>query len=72
MNSHTLAKLLLKLPDFPVATQANSATYMSGINTHGNLKVGLLHTYFGNHIIIGNISKLKLNAPNWYVTELYY
>ena len=74
MNSHELARLLLALPDLPVATHANNHTYMSGINTrtHEPLKVGRLHTYGGDHIVIGNIMHLEINPPNWYVVEMLY
>ena len=44
MTTHELARLLLALPDLPVATYAHNHMYMSGIDecTHGPLKVGLL------------------------------
>lgn len=71
MNSHELANLLLAFPDRPVATHANNHTYMSGGDTDV-LKVGLLKHYSGEHIVIGNISKRNINAPNWYVTEMLY
>ena len=74
MNSHDLAKLLLTLPDLPIATHANNHTYASGGDTrsHGPLKVGLLKHYSGEHIVLGNISKRNLNAPNWYVTQMFH
>lgn len=74
MTSHELAKLLLELPNLPVATEANNHEYMSGIDgrSHGALKVGRLHTYGGDHIIIGNIGRRALNPPNWYVTEMFH
>ena len=72
MNSHELARLLLTLPDLPVATHANNHTYMSGIDatSHGPLKVGRLHTYGGDHIVLGNISKRQINPPNWSVKDM--
>lgn len=74
MNSHELAKLLLSMPDLPVATHANGHTYMSHTdkNSHGQVKIGRLESYGGPHIIIGDISKMNINAPNWYVSEMLY
>ena len=74
MNSHKLARLLLTLPDLPVATHAHNHTYMSETDggSHGPLKVGRLHTYGGDHIVLGDISRRKINAPNWYVTEMMH
>jgi len=74
VNSHELAKLLLTLPNLPVATHAKNNTYSSGgdVGSHGPLKVGLLKHYSGDHIVIGDISKRNINKPNWYVTEMYY
>jgi len=74
MNSHDLARLLLTLPDLPVATHAHNHTYASGGDggTHGPLKVGLLKHYSGDHIVVGNISKMDINPPNWYVSAMFY
>ena len=74
MKTHDLAKLLLTLPDLPVATFALNHTYMSGIDStcHGPLKVGRLRTCGGDHIVIGNISKKQINPPNWYVAEMIH
>ena len=74
MNSHDLARLLLTLPDLPVATHAHNHTYMSGFDgsSHGPMKIGRLHTYGGDHIVIGDISKRKINAPNWHITEMLH
>lgn len=71
MNSHDLARLLLTLPDLPVATHANNHTYLDRLDGR-ELGVGLLYTYGGDHIIVGNISKRNINKPNWYVKEMYY
>jgi hypothetical protein len=72
MTAHELAKMLLSVPDLPVATHANNHTYMSGADelSHGTLKVGVLETYGGQHIVIGNISKRNINPPNWFVTTM--
>lgn len=74
MKSHDLAKLLLTLPNLPVATHAHNHTYSShgDAGSHGKLKVGLLKHYSGDHIVIGDISKLNINKPNWYVTEMFH
>jgi hypothetical protein len=72
MTAHELAHHLLAGPDLPVALHANNHTYMAGIDrmTHGPLKIGLLHTYGGDHVVIGNISKKNINGPNWFVREM--
>ena len=74
MKSHELARLLLTLPDMPVATHAHGHTYNSegDARSHGKLKVGLLAHYANDAIIIGDIGRRNLNAPNWYVLELYH
>jgi len=73
MNSHDLAKILLKLPNLPIATHAHNNTYMSKTNarSHGPLKIALLKTYGGDHIVIGDISIKNINPPNWYITNVY-
>lgn len=71
MTSHDLARLLLTLPDLPVATHANNHTYMSGLRG-APLKVGRLHTYGGDHIVLGNIGKRNINGSNWHVTEMLH
>lgn len=72
-SSHELARILLTLPDLPVATEALNSTYMSKADerSHGPLRVGRLVSYAGDHILIGNITKRQLNPPNWYVSEMY-
>lgn len=74
MKSHELARLLLTFPDLPVATHAHNHTYKSAIDlhSHGPLKVGLLHTYGGDHIAIGDISKRNINGPNWHITKMLF
>ncbi|EKD89724.1 MAG: hypothetical protein ACD_33C00002G0016 [uncultured bacterium] len=74
MNSHDLANLLLTLPNLPISTFANDHVYSSGVEskTHGSLKIGLLNHYNKDHIVIGNISKLNINKPNWFITEMYH
>ena len=74
MNSHELARILLEQPDMPVATHSNNHTYSSKGDacTHGKLKIGLLKHYSGDHIVIGNISKMNINKPNWYVEKMIH
>ncbi len=38
-------------------------------DTHGILRVCVLHHYGGTHILIGNPSRKDLNKPNWYITD---
>lgn len=72
MLSHDLAKLLLEQPNLPIATHANNHTYMSETDrdTHGSVKVGLLETYGGRHIVIGNFFHMDINKPNWFVSKM--
>jgi hypothetical protein len=70
MTAHELAKVLLDNPDLPIATHADNYTYMSGMESAGSFKVGVLHTYGGDHIVIGNISKRNINGANWHVTSM--
>lgn len=74
MKSHDLARLLLEQPNLPIATHANNHTYMSKTDrrSHGSVCVGLLHTYGGEHIVIGNFSKMDLNGSNWHVTKMIH
>lgn len=61
-------------PELPVATHANNHTYMSDNNrrTHGPLQIGLLKTYGGDHVVIGNIIRRNINGPNWRVSEMIH
>ena len=69
-SSHDLAKLLLTLPDMPIATHAHNHTFISDTESNG-FKIGRLETSNGPHLIIGNISKLNINRPSWWVSEMY-
>ncbi len=73
MTSHELAKLLLCMPDLPVATHADNHTYAvaADAQSHGPLKIGRLVHWAGDHLIIGNISKRNLSGPNYFVSEMY-
>lgn len=72
MTSHELAKVLLANPDLPVATHAKNHTYIDSVDKtkFSSLKVGLLESYGGQHIIIGDMSKLNINKPNWYISRM--
>ena len=72
MLSHDLARALLSAPNLPVATHALGHTYMSKTDagSHGTLKVGVLESYGGQHVVIGDISRRMINAPNWWVSEM--
>lgn len=77
MNSHTLARILLSLPDLPVATHASNHTYDSSTQhrSHGPLKIGkLVHGNDGQApgIVIGDISRRHLNYPNDWISEMYH
>lgn len=53
--------------DLPVATHANNHTFA---DTHYDMRVGFLHQYDGDFVCIGNMSKMNLNEPNWYLTRM--
>ncbi len=72
MTSHELARLLLALPDLPVATHAHGHTYMSGSIGVGLVKIGRMRTPIGDHLVLGNITKRNINPPNWYITEMLH
>jgi len=74
MLSHDLAKILLEAPNLPIATHAHNHTYMSVTNevSHGRCKVGLLHTYGGDHIVVGDIMKRNINGENWHITSMIH
>lgn len=73
MKIRTVADLIEVLakcdPKMLVATHANNHEYIVGKDerTLGRLRVGLLRSSEGPHVIIGNISRRALNPPNWYV-----
>lgn len=69
MKSHTLAKLLLTLPNLPVTTHAMGHDTLPSNKYH----VGLMTSYEGQSIHIGNFSKddLDLNPPNWSLDKVY-
>ena len=69
MNSHELAKLLLEYPDMPIAVSANNHEYFS---TESDFKIALAHHYSGEFLMIGNMGKMDLNSPNWYLRKVLY
>lgn len=73
MKSHELARLLLTMPDLPIATHANNHTYMSAGSHRGRTCIGILTLGGDNeHIVIGNFQDCDINAPNWYVDEVLH
>ena len=72
MNSHDLARLLLTLPDLPIATYAMGNSYSSegDKDSHGPLKVGLFRHYSGANIIIGDIPRMDINGDNGFISEM--
>ena len=71
MDSHELARQLLRLPNLPVGTHAMNQSYfsMGDRHSHGRIRIARCHHYSGDHILIGDISKRFLNPPNWFVHE---
>ena len=74
MKSHELARKLLEQPNLPVATHSLGHTYISKTDavTHGTLKIGILETYGGTHIAIGNINKININGSSWYISKMIH
>lgn len=66
MTSHELAKLLLEHPDMPIATHANNHT----ASYDQTFRVGIMKSYLGEGILIGNFSRRKINFPNEHVTSM--
>ncbi len=64
MTSHELARLLLTMPDLPVATHAHGHTYLSDDQaaSHGRIAIGV---YRGKHIGIGDFGSHELQ-PDFY------
>lgn len=59
-------------PALPIAVHANNHTYKSGLDEHclGACRVGLLYTYGGTHVVIGNVSKKNINGKNWSIEHM--
>lgn len=68
MNSHELARILLQQPDMPIATHANNHTALM----KDAMRIGFLHSWQGDGILIGNFSRMNINHPNEYVTQMIY
>ena len=69
-SSHELAKLLLAMPDMPIAIHAHNHTFISNSEKHG-FKIGRLETEYGTHIVIGNITRLNIDRPRMWISEMY-
>jgi hypothetical protein len=74
VTSHELARLLLKEPDLPVAVCAMGHAYLSAVDldSHGPLQVGLMESYGGRHIAIGDALRRVNNGANWKVTAVLH
>jgi len=70
MMSHELARILLGLPDLPVATHALNHTFASLNESNGTVKLGILTHCAGDHLVIGDLSRMNLNAPNYFVSKM--
>lgn len=68
MTSHELAHILLAQPDLPIATHANNHT----ASIEDRMRVGFLHSWRGDAILIGNFSRMNVNYPNEYVTQMIH
>ncbi len=67
MTVRQLIAILSTCPqDLPIATHADNHTHFG--KTYP-VRVALLSTYAGQHVVIGNLSKRALNPPNWFVTK---
>lgn len=74
MTSHELARLLLTLPDLPVATHAHNHTYMSAGESYAAVNLARLGSYAGDHMLIGDFNphRWDLNPPNWSITQVFH
>lgn len=69
MTSHELAKILLHHADMPVAVSANNHEYFS---VDGCFRVAFAHHNSGEYIMLGNMVRMNLNSPNWYLTKILH
>lgn len=74
MTSHELARILLDMPDHPIATLCHGHLYSSKADakSHGGLEIGKLEHYAGPHVVIGDMLYMCSNKPNWHVSEQLY
>lgn len=72
MKSHELARLLLTLPNLPIATSAHGCVYSEEMSarSHGPLTIGVMSSYAGDHIVIGDMVELINNGANWRTKEV--
>lgn len=68
LSSHELAKILLTLPDLPIATFANN--HLADKNNRFN--IGILDHYAGQQLVIGNGVNNCQNKPNWCTSKILY
>jgi hypothetical protein len=66
MQSHDLARLLLSLPDMPVATHANNHT-----SAYDRISVGR-YVHGDTFVLIGNFDKNSMNQFFMRVPEVYH
>lgn len=50
-----------------IATHALNTT---AAGSDATMRVGLLHHYTGDHVVIGTITKRDINGKNWHVAEM--
>ena len=74
ITSHQLARILLDLPDLPFCSSAHGSTYSERMNgcSHGPLMIGVLQSYAGDHIVVGDMLERIDNGANWKVKEILY
>lgn len=72
MTAHELARILLAGPDLPVATTGHPYLSKAHNVSHGALMVGILQSYAGPHVIIGNmLETLAANCkPNMWLESV--
>jgi len=56
--------------DLPLAIHySHTWIYQEHRKTHGPIRVALLKTDKGHHLLIGNIGRRAINPPNWFVVK---
>lgn len=69
MRSHDLARFLLALPDLPVATHACNHSDFALEHDPTRMRVTLCRHYTEPHVMIGYVTRRKLNFPNYWITD---
>lgn len=64
-------KLLKCNQEMPVALLSNGNTYISTTSeaSHGKIRIALLNTYAGDHVLIGNAHIRDLNGINYSIEK---